>query len=128
MFASVLNILGPPAFELLIQDGRLSLDCSRQNLDRADECTNFSSFLCASPYQMDLRLHTALNIICRNKADIVQEASCWTSGNLFGAIRSCYDDDRDVYSACAEQSVGNLQGCSTNTGAIVRQLMLALVI
>ncbi|XP_067657224.1 uncharacterized protein [Haliotis asinina] len=127
VFEPVMDILGTPALELLIQDGRLSLDCSRQNLDRADKCTNPSSFLCASPYQIQLKLNTALNIFCRNEADIEKEASCWTSGNVIGAIISCYDGDREVYGACAQQSVGNLQGCSTTTGAIVRQLVLALV-
>ncbi|XP_046565868.1 uncharacterized protein LOC124274549 [Haliotis rubra] len=127
VFEPVMDVLDTPASELLIEDGRLSLDCSQQNLDQAEECTNLSLFLCDSPYQVDLKVNAALNIFCRNKADIEKEPSCWTSRNLVGATMSCYNDDREVYGACAERRVGNLTECSGITGAIMRELILELV-
>ncbi|XP_046338467.1 uncharacterized protein LOC125377519 [Haliotis rufescens] len=117
VFAQILGILQRPRFSNLIEDGRLSLDCSQQTLTTADECQRSGSGRVE-------RLNIALNIFCSHKPEIEREASCWTSGELSETVVSCLHQDRRAVAECADQNVSNLRECTNTTGAIFRQLIL----
>ncbi|XP_071090963.1 uncharacterized protein [Haliotis cracherodii] len=124
VFEPVMHILGTPAFEDLIEDGHLSLDCSPQSLAKVDECQRSPSLRDSSYLQ--LKLPAAMNIFCSHKTDIEKDASCWIGRDMLTAAMSCRNSDRNVFAECAERRVGNLTGCTNTTGAIIGRMILEL--
>ncbi|XP_046565870.1 uncharacterized protein LOC124274552 [Haliotis rubra] len=125
IYAQMNAIMRQPQFRYLIRDGELSLDCSEQTLAKADECQNGSFVMCSSQFSAR-QLNIALNAFCRHRTDIENEPTCWTSDNLPSAVTSCAGRDRSAFALCAEQNVANLTECSATTGAIFRQLIVAV--
>ncbi|XP_071085403.1 uncharacterized protein [Haliotis cracherodii] len=124
VYAQILGIMLRPSFSNLIEDGRLSLDCSQRTLTRADECQR-SGYLRRSHFRVE-HLNIALNTFCSHKTDIEGEASCWTSEEMRDAVVSCSQQDRRAFAECADQNVSDLRKCTNTTGAIFRQLILGV--
>ncbi|XP_046338439.1 uncharacterized protein LOC124119833 [Haliotis rufescens] len=124
VYAQILGIMFRPRFSNLIEDGRLSLDCSQQTLTMADECQR-SGYLRRSHFRVE-HLNIALNTFCSHKPEIEGEASCWTSEELPDTVVSCSQQDRRAFAECADQNVSNLRKCTNTTGAIFRQLILGV--
>ncbi|XP_048246827.1 uncharacterized protein LOC124119835 isoform X4 [Haliotis rufescens] len=122
LYAQILGIMQRPRFSNLIEDGRLSLDCSQQILTTADECQRSGSVR-TSRFRVK-QLNIALNTFCSHKPEIEREASCWTSEELPDTLVSCAQRDRRAFAECADQNVSNLTECTNTTGAIFRQLIL----
>ncbi|XP_071090561.1 uncharacterized protein [Haliotis cracherodii] len=123
VYAPVFRIMSRPTFSYLIKDGRLSLDCSQQTRTIADECQSSSVNCFASILLPDLAI--ALNLFCLHQTEIEEEASCWTSDNLPGAVVSCRYENRVAFAECVYHRVSSLTECTETTGAIFRQLLLA---
>ncbi|XP_048246819.1 uncharacterized protein LOC124119847 [Haliotis rufescens] len=125
VYAQIFGIMFRPRFSNLIEDGRLSLDCSQKTLTRADECQRFSGSVRRSRFT-NKHLNIALNTFCNHKPEIEGEASCWTSEELPDTVVSCAQQDRRAFAIaeCADQNVSNLRECTNTTGAIFRQLIL----
>ncbi|XP_048246825.1 uncharacterized protein LOC124119835 isoform X2 [Haliotis rufescens] len=124
VYAQILGIMVGPRFSNLIEDGRLSLDCSQQILRTADECQRSESV--RRSYLIVERLNIALNTFCSHKPEIEGEASCWTSKELPETVVSCSQEDSRAFAECADQNVSNLRECTNTTGAIFRQLIVDL--
>ncbi|XP_046338464.2 uncharacterized protein LOC124119850 isoform X3 [Haliotis rufescens] len=124
VYAQISGIMVRPRFSNLIQDGRLSLDCSQQTLTKADECQRSESV--RSTYFRVGYLNISLNTFCNHKPEIEGEASCWTSEELSETVVSCAQQDSRAFAECADQNVSNLRKCTNTTGAIFRQLILGV--
>ncbi|XP_046338463.2 uncharacterized protein LOC124119848 isoform X1 [Haliotis rufescens] len=124
VYAQIFGVMFRPRFRNLIEDGRLSLDCSQRTLTRADECQR-SGYLRGSRFT-NKHLNFALNTFCSHKPEIEGEASCWTSKELPGTVVSCFKKDKFAFAECAYQGVSNLRECTNTIGAIFRQLILGV--
>ncbi|XP_046360556.2 uncharacterized protein LOC124138082 isoform X3 [Haliotis rufescens] len=130
VYAPIIKITEGP-FADLIKDGKLSLDCSDQTLTSVAEC-QLPSAGCTEIDVMQ-KLFLIYATFCRNQTEIEEEASCWTSDNLPGALDSCPYGHRRVlaepavrvaFGQCIYQSVSSLTECTETSGAIFRQLVL----
>ncbi|XP_071090557.1 uncharacterized protein [Haliotis cracherodii] len=130
VYAPIIRTMGGPVADV-IKDGKLSLDCSDQTLTIMAEC-QLPSAGCREIEVMQ-KLLLVYATFCRNKTEIEEEASCWTSDNLPGAYNSCPYEHRRVLAEpavrvalgqCIYQSVSSLTECTETSGTIFRQLVL----
>ncbi|XP_046565898.1 uncharacterized protein LOC124274578 [Haliotis rubra] len=123
IYEPVFRIMARPTFSNLIEDGRLTLSCSRETLTLANECKHPSSG--CMPYVEMEDLFIAFDTFCRHKTEILDDEACWTHGLMPLAVVSCHDANSIAFANCVQARVTNITECSSGrTGAILRQLVL----